>query len=418
MISVKPWERRLRDLAYILQACADSYFEPDRFRRNTNNFLQTARTVTFIIQKNKSEIPDFDEWYVNSVVEPWGSDPLMKWAKDARNKVEKQGDLELFSQLKATLVYSYLEEEDIELDCGVDELLNAGVKRLVRFARKNFPSGIINATSVKIERKWISEKIEDYELLSALGYVYSRLYAVCKGLATHLDRDIPENILKPGFLTELSEGARKVAMIKLSDMKRYSMSEQANGIEDKDIPKNIRLFWDSLSVTLPHDFNSLVEFFSKLAPSAFDKYGFHQTMIFLYDDLWQMQTFITPNLSDQNEKYFFWRLVGEKIKYLKSACVVSISEVWHREVKGGTSKPIKDMPIMGESLQLLIYSKDHGGKSISWPIRRGVLDDKVRLGNQESDDMDLSPPYLLIPAIRAMGVEPSFVPPSRVKEVL
>jgi len=60
MIHTLPWERRLGDLAHILESCGSSYFDPDRFRRNTNQFLQTSRTITFIIQKNKSEIPDLD----------------------------------------------------------------------------------------------------------------------------------------------------------------------------------------------------------------------------------------------------------------------------------------------------------------------------------------------------------------------
>lgn len=62
-MQLKPWEKRLSDLSHILQSCAHTYFEPDLFRRNTNQFLQTARTVTFIIQKNKATIRDFDRWY-------------------------------------------------------------------------------------------------------------------------------------------------------------------------------------------------------------------------------------------------------------------------------------------------------------------------------------------------------------------
>ena len=82
---MQPWERRLRDLAQLLQSCNETYFAPDRFRQNTNQFLQTSRTVTFIIQKNKANIPDFERWYKGSVLTPWSVDPVMSWAKDARN---------------------------------------------------------------------------------------------------------------------------------------------------------------------------------------------------------------------------------------------------------------------------------------------------------------------------------------------
>ena len=52
----KPWERRLKDLSHLLKCCIDTYFDPELFRLNLNQFLQTARTVTFIIQKNKNQI--------------------------------------------------------------------------------------------------------------------------------------------------------------------------------------------------------------------------------------------------------------------------------------------------------------------------------------------------------------------------
>jgi hypothetical protein len=92
-----PWERRLRDLARLLCNCGDTYFSPDLFRQNINQFLQTSRTVTFIIQKNKADVPAFDQWYQAQVLTSWAGDSVMTWAKDARNVIEKEGDLEMHS---------------------------------------------------------------------------------------------------------------------------------------------------------------------------------------------------------------------------------------------------------------------------------------------------------------------------------
>jgi len=101
-----PLERRLKDLAHTLRNCEETYFEPEVFRMNTNHFLQTSRTVTFIIQKNKESIPLFDNWYGLHVLNAWASDKVMTWAKDSRNKIEKEGDLDLHSELSATLIFS------------------------------------------------------------------------------------------------------------------------------------------------------------------------------------------------------------------------------------------------------------------------------------------------------------------------
>lgn len=137
--------------------------------------MQTARTITFIIQKHKADIPDFDRWYGKHVLEPWRADEIMVWAKESRNVIEKEGDLELHSSLQVTLFFSYLEEDDVRVRCGRDELLTAGVKRLERLAHEKLPAGVSSAAGLKIERTWITAKLESTELLQALGYVYSKV---------------------------------------------------------------------------------------------------------------------------------------------------------------------------------------------------------------------------------------------------
>src|SRR5258706_14701498 len=121
------WERRLKDLAQLLTNCGSTYFDPELFRQNTNQFLQTARTVTFIIQKNKNSIPTFDDWYKNAVLTPWSSDAVMIWAKDSRNVIEKEGDLEMHSTLRLTLLSSYRESLDVVIPNSKAEILEANI---------------------------------------------------------------------------------------------------------------------------------------------------------------------------------------------------------------------------------------------------------------------------------------------------
>jgi hypothetical protein len=49
-------DQRLDDLHRLWHQAADAYFDPDAFRVA----IQTTRSVTFILQKNKAIIPDFD----------------------------------------------------------------------------------------------------------------------------------------------------------------------------------------------------------------------------------------------------------------------------------------------------------------------------------------------------------------------
>jgi hypothetical protein len=122
---VTPWRKRLADYAQLLRQADQTYFEPNLFRLNAQNAIQTARTVTFLIQKNKSAIPNFDAWYQQNVVQVLATDPVMKWLKDSRNFIEKEGDLAMFSECVVELLFSYTERGP-QLTLKKEELLPAG----------------------------------------------------------------------------------------------------------------------------------------------------------------------------------------------------------------------------------------------------------------------------------------------------
>ncbi len=92
---------------------AASYFDPDRFQLALQNCITVGRTVTFILQANKSEVEGFDEWYAQHQ-KSWGADPIMTWAKEARNAIEKKGDLETHSQVRAMIIAAYLDGPETE----------------------------------------------------------------------------------------------------------------------------------------------------------------------------------------------------------------------------------------------------------------------------------------------------------------
>jgi hypothetical protein len=98
--------RRLAHLRANWNQALENYFHPGGFRIALQNAIATSRTVTFILQSHKAAIPDFDNWY-KPFIEKFRNNPIMVWAKDARNKIEKQGDLETLSQVRAELIASY-----------------------------------------------------------------------------------------------------------------------------------------------------------------------------------------------------------------------------------------------------------------------------------------------------------------------
>ena len=56
-------DKRLADAHRLWHQAEAAYFDPDGFRLAVQNAIQTLRTVTFILQKQKAIIPNFAEWY-------------------------------------------------------------------------------------------------------------------------------------------------------------------------------------------------------------------------------------------------------------------------------------------------------------------------------------------------------------------
>lgn len=102
-------DRRLRDAFTHWRGMEENYFDPNRFRLNLNSFIQEARNVTFILQKKKSELPGFEGWY-SGWQEKLKADPILRWIVESRNRITKQGDLEIKSECNIVFTTDWTDE--------------------------------------------------------------------------------------------------------------------------------------------------------------------------------------------------------------------------------------------------------------------------------------------------------------------
>lgn len=404
----RPWERRLKDLSFVLANCAQTYFDPELFRMHTNQFLQTARTVTFIIQKNKGGIPEFEAWYSSEVQENWRMDQVMLWARDARNKIEKIGDLELYSNLQATLMFSYLEEEDLALECERHELLSVGVKRLVRFARRQLPTGVSDTAAVRIERRWVATSLPNWELLHALTYVYIRLYACCNKLAVQLGGEIASDIPSDTAALHLTGEARHVTYVKLRGMKGFQSKTDRVGFDSGyEPPPEIRSAIEEHAGKLQkRDFESLFRYHIDMAKATFDIHGNHLSMVFLFGEEGNNMDLLSYAPEDQMDKFIFWRSLAERIAVKRVAGVIVVSEAWIRRLPRRGYPPVRDLPVIGERLQ--VVGLDRTGRYMvhQWSIDRSAGEASPALVPIPHDEGEREAvPTFLVPSMRAMEVE-------------
>ena len=395
----KPWERRLKDLAHLLSSCASTYFEPELFRMNLNQFLQTSRTVTFIIQKNKREIGGYDEWYPVNVVDKWKDDPLMIWAKNSRNTIEKQGDLEMYSDAKATLFFSYIEEQDLEI-ITKNELLGISVKRLVRLAQKKLPSSIEDAAVIRSERRWVANTLKNFELLHALTLIYARMYECCKSLGELVGSSIDTDTPNPTLFNSIREETQHVNYLKLKNFTRGKISYNSVSYDANNIPEIIKKRAKSIgSNSAINSTDSLVDFYATMVELTFMEDGYHVPILMFFDNEYKVIDLLTTSFDDQADKFIFWRSAAERAKILNAYGFIWVSELWVRN----STKAIHEMPIVDEKVQIVGIDSVNYKKSIFWNILRKDDQSKPTLSKPEVVDLDEGQSFYMRPILKAIG---------------
>ncbi|WP_313241998.1 hypothetical protein [Stenotrophomonas sp.] len=405
---MQAWERRLNDLWLLLERCHATYLEPELFRLNTNQFLQTSRTVTFIVQKNKDQIPGFDDWY-RPITAEWGRDTVMKWAKDSRNTIEKVGDLDLHSTLTMTLFWSYITEQDISLVTGREELLQAGTKRLIRFARSHLPSGVVDSSAVRIERRWVANTLPHWELLQAFTYIYAAHYRMCQGLAAHIGDTLSLKVPSPDSLFGVRGLVMRTAYLKLSDMRVHSQSFEIVRFDRSAISPERETLLAPVkdAASSARSLDDVFDALCVMASSTFEHDGYHAPMVFMYDENLRVVDMMSVHFGDRVDKYIFWRTVADRIVVTKAKFVVMIGEMWIRDMRNFTyAEGLGKLPITGERLS--VAGLDHLGvyRSRSWDVVRTSPDAKpsLELVVPDAKYIDREVSFVFAPVMRVFGI--------------
>jgi len=401
-----PWQKRLKDLSQLLSQCHRNYMEPELFRLGINQFLQTARTVTFIIQKNKDSIPKFESWYEKNVIEAWKNDDIMQWAKDARNKIEKEGDLDLHSTITLKLFFGYLEETDLNMHVSDSKLLHAGVKQLVRIAQKNLPSGVSRSAAIKVDRRWVSDSMPNHELLGAICVVYRKMYALCASLAKNLNIELDKGIASPNDFDDIAQETRQIRYFKLSTSGSFSMKTERKAFNPDDISpesvEKIRLLSEPLKAD--RTINGTHQWLASMAEMTFNRDGYHVPMAFLFNDSWTPIDMISFRPDDSTDKYIIWRDIGDRVRANGASAVAFIGEAWIRRVENLRDRPISSQPIIGEQLQVVLLDRNGSYREARWEILRN--NDIPSLSKMTfNDSFSNQIPTFLAPVIEAFDVQ-------------
>ena len=370
---MEAWNRRLKDLSFLLESCERTYFEPELFRMNANQFLQTSRTITFLIQKNKKKVPGFDSWYSKAVIEPWARDSVMLWSKNSRNKIEKQGDIDYHSTLIGTLIYSYFQREDISsvFTPNDKDKLWLKVTGMIKYIKPRMTQEAFENSVIRIERKWVANSLPDWELLQAFCYIYSQQHKVCRSLQRQIDGGGDLDVPEPSEVDFRARGNRQVAYISSVDgaLHRFSSISIKRDPDFKidEETKNKLLGFDDHNGTLVGALASSTRF----AETIFSTTGQFFHSLLMYDDSGNCLFYGGTEYSGLAAKHLFWRMLGEQIISLSPSVFVVTSESWIRDFSDKSPHiKIKDRPIIGEKLSVTVLDKYLDAAEVTWKIER------------------------------------------------
>ena len=199
---------KLEEAYYFLLMMAFSYHKPNDFRFNLDAFLQALRSVTFMLQKDKSKITDFDDWYTLKRKE-MEVNPYLKNVSDARTIIVHQRSLKAKSKIDVGLYRRRRQKLCISFN-DLDPFLESELifsKMVPQFAKIGFIDEEHSALGEQlgIRREWHSEELGDKEVLLTCYEAYISMCDIMIEAHSFFDlqlvpQSLPEDLLEKTYV--------------------------------------------------------------------------------------------------------------------------------------------------------------------------------------------------------------------------
>lgn len=191
---------RLEQAHSLWHEALNAYHDPEAFITKLNALLLALRSVTWVLRKEFGNSPEFKRWYGRWEA-AMHADARMKWAVEARNKVEKQGDLEATSIAHVRIVAGG--QSAVAAEMEVHPTADAAeIARRVQLL--NLSESVRRYGIVEVERRWTLPELKGEELLDILAHCWGMLARVVAD--AHRQHD--SEMLECEHALETSCGAR------------------------------------------------------------------------------------------------------------------------------------------------------------------------------------------------------------------
>ena len=402
-------DRRLRDAFHLWRRIERAYFEPCEFRVNLNGFVQEARNVTFILQKNKEKVPGFDVWY-----EPWRerlkADPVLRWIVESRNRITKQGDLDTESYNFAYFINGWLDE-------GTQRFSAAPCVPSTILARQvlsRIPREVLGEESlICLERRWVDQNLPGNELLNATGYALSVLSELIEDAHRLISHKLPDTScdLIQTIRNQRStypidaanaEDSRKL-WLRPSNLTAVKYSISPMPLEKVSIDVIRERYSELPDVTQAHSIGSLddaVQFYLRTAKCFLERDGCALPFVFACDSKSKTIINIALRMEDRVGKHIAIRQVASVLSRAPIEWAIYISEAW--TAVADPKKPLfrhaADDPNRGECIAA--HGVTANGQSRNGCVEFTRLGNKIAFGKESYDDAVVN---IMVPIANAIA---------------
>lgn len=389
----------------------DAYDDPEGFRANLNSTIEALRNVTFMLQKEKHAIPEFDRWYTDWR-EKLKADPVMQWLCEARTIVVHNSDLETQSTAHAT-VHNNLSLARISLELSPLLPFAAACELIASTLPEPFASNK-NDLVLSIERRWIAKQLPDWELLDALAHAYGVLSNIVKEAheraGSHFEtRDcsgdscsIPTDGRLPCMITTAEVRTSRIALADGASLVCRHRPFQMNPEHTKKAVKRYGLGKFRVPLTVEGDPFQIAESLMPLAKQMLQKDKYHVRIMFLRTP--QQWTIRQLDARDRKEKYALMRTLANEIRQLHVDALIEISETWMssvEEMKAGRLPA--EAHDKKEALVITVAISDGNCRQYITMFKRNMIG-QIKLGKTE---VVSSTPFYLAPILEVWGVNVS-----------
>jgi hypothetical protein len=377
---------------------------------NLNALLQALRNVTFVLQKEKRAIPEFDAWY-----EPWretlAKDGVLRWLVEARNHVVKEGDLETFSTATAAIKASWDDPEVLTVEVpplmqtlAIVQLLNT----------PDIPDDLRRGGILRVERRWVASTLLEWELLDALSHCYGLLARLIRD--AHRQAGIPVCAVDPlgedthGNLSATT-GGRLPCMVATEGVRTVMLNLRTNEIlrlthlvrpDDDEMSEEAAKRYAGMSaVPAPKSADPLdwASYYMEQAKIVLARDKWHAMFAFLFHADGR-RSILTNQPTDQQEKYLFMEEIAAEVRRHGFTGLVFTADAWRAhpaDVPPGI-RPA-DVPSRTEAFTVTAIRADGASRRLTTPYTRRF--GRIRFGETAEED---GQPFFLAPILRVWGL--------------